>query len=661
MMPLTKHKINDQGLGTGGVTRHWLSNEMTMAESSLCRVTEACEENDRASNDSGIDGLERGKVPVEKKELNIPSICKEVDVISLARAYYDVIQNSRTRNEQEFLVYIESRLKHILQSHYSFLFASSQEFKSIYGEISRRHTFIQLRIQSEAIISVRKTLRQNSYPSPQASKLILSEMEKQPSCSDFRMHIESLREIDRKILTKEFVSPIFQRVKHHFLVSRTIPQEKLMKIPHLILAYLRNIISYTALVVSKIEIEVDFYHQINQLIQHVCFQRGYFEKFHTANVAILTVFVQDVLTFDSFVRDNVQGQSIVELSSLTEHIICRNMRLFQWWIKSQRDYALHILGNSKNDGAISGCKSVAETFQALLYSLRAKISLLRQSPYRSMCFEQVVIPVCMEYLDLQHHRATAVRNSMDSSTIYNLPSIILTWLDLIEEIEQSGAKLDAFDSPELSSLGGSFEKFSDAMIDDCANSYVNLLETRSTLSSFIMTTGHLLSHGETSVHNNDMDCVYMILKVWKSETILSRRDRKARDTIVKKVSHYLERQFLEVVMDESLEMQTAGCRSFSNIVLEMIRALNIQEEESLCGRLRDIALFMTKAHQIHAVIHKLMDKAQSEQLDYFELEQDSILFNEVGSMVRSKGFTSMTIEDAISLLNRCGSVRSDSS
>lgn len=651
IMPATKHKMNDQF--SGNVTQDWLSSELAKAETSLCNVIEAHEDDN--SEIDNYDALEVSTLSPKDEEPKIRSLSNEMHVISLAKAYLDAVQNvDTTNNEQKVLVYLESHLKNVLQSHHDILSTSSTEFCVIYKEISRRHISIQRRIQSAAVLDVRKTLRQNAYPSPHAAKFILTELEAPSNESEFKMHVESLRKIDCKILTKEFVNPILQRVQHHFLTSRTIPQDKLLKIPHLIIAYLRKVIPYTALIVSRIECEVCFYHQVNDLIQHVLFQRGYFEKISTASPAALTVLVQDVMKYDVFVQQHIREECSSEISSLTEHIICRNMRLFQWWIQAQRNHALHILGESKKYGC-DAMKSTAEVLQSLLYSQRAKISLLRQNLYKSMCFEQIVIPTCMKYLDLQHQRATVIRSAMDTSTIYNLSSYVMKWLILIEQTSQTAEKLYAFDSPELSSLSRSFDKFSIAMIEDCANSYVNLLVERSTLSSFLMTAGHLLSHGGDSVLNNGMEDVYMILNVWNCESISTLSGGGARNEIISKVCHYLEQQLLEVVMDDSLEMTNGGCRSFSSIVLEMLKVLNGNEDAGCCGRLHDISLFMLETSKIRQVVCTLVDKEQDDKLDYLELEQDEKLFATVESMIHSKGFTCMTIEDAISLLNRCDS------
>lgn len=679
MMQTKRHEFSDHL--SEDTTMEYLAKEASRAESSLLNVQQQLCECDSDSLDA-IESWSPSLSPKDEKS-KLQSLSNELNVICLAKSYLDVMRKSGIDGNDVStvqLIHLESLLKkEILQPLHHVMMSKSKpsdEFRVLYNEISRRHTAIEKRICACAILGVRKTLKQTSYPSPDATKIIVSALELEAfpidrptgseSSSDMRINIEALQQIDSKILTKELVKPIVQRVQHHFLTSRTIPQEKLLKIPHLIIAYLRKVIPYAAPILSRTKCEVYFYQEINNLIQHTLFQRGYFEKMVNSNAVVLTLLVQDVMKYDVFIKEMVGKERslskdartimplpvIVDMPSLMEQLVCKNSRLFQWWIETQHNHALHILSENEESHDSEAINSTTEIFQSLLHSQRAKLSILKQPRYRSMFLQHLVIPTCMKYLELQHKRAKMVRSKMDNSTIYNLPSNIIQWIMLIEHTSQTVRKLHDFNSPELVSLSESFETFCTALLEDCANSYMNLLMERSTLSSFLMTAGHLLSHGGDSSIQNGMADVCMILNVWNSESISNLVESRTKNVIIEKVGHFLEQQLLEVILDESLQMTKGGCQLFCQFVLEIVQIMNTTTDEKCCCRLHDLTQFMLETEAVRRYIYTLLDKEQDEELQYLEVEQDGTLFTTIDSMIRAKGYEFMSVQDAVSLMQR---------
>jgi len=652
-MPVISHEIGEDSLGHA--TNDWLLREVSRAESYLRNVKEALDRD----NDDDL-SLEPSTSEDEVSQLQ--SLSHEVYCVSLAKDYLDAVQNGSRVVEGSLsiqgLLQLESRLRIVLQSHNSAIVmaAPSKEFMALYEEIDHRYVAILRHIQASAVLHVRKTLKKLTYPSPSASQFILSALGSS-SDADFKTHVQAIQQIDDRILANEFIKPVVQRVKHHFLNSQTIPQDKILKMPHLIIAYLRQLIPCIAPIVCEIECEVYFYQQINSLIQHVLFQRGYFDKISTANPIALTNLVQDVMKYDAFIQDHIREECSQDMASLTEHLICKNAKLFRWWIKQTYTHATHVLDSRKGESN-NAITSTTEIFQSLLHSQRAKISLLKQPAYESMFLQKIMIPTCMHYLNLQHERATALRDAMDASTIYNLSSNINQWMMLIEYTAQTAQKLSTLDLPDINSLSESFDKFSDAMVEECTLRYIDLLMERSTLSSFLMTAGHLLSHGSEYAHHNGMEDVYMILNVWNdddSSTCCTPGRRIIKDKIVNKVCYFLEQQLLEVVLDDLLEMTTNGCRPFTKIVSGMMQAIcgkGAEDTNECFGRLKDICRFMLEANKTRAPVYSLLELEDNDKVDYDELELDGTLYQEVESMIRSKGFAFMTVRDAISLINR---------
>mmetsp|Transcript_2514 Transcript_2514/g.3871 ORF Transcript_2514/g.3871 Transcript_2514/m.3871 type:complete len:679 (+) Transcript_2514:68-2104(+) len=648
-----------------------LARELSDAESSLHHVIEALNHDDELSilNEIENQGSAADFTKTPKGEImKLHSMSKEIGCLSLAKSYINAIKKVSPSNgmvvkttSMKHLVELESQLRLVLQSHHQDLDMSSKSFKAIYQEISERHEKIQRHIKANAILHIRKTLKQVTYPSQRALQFILSELESSECTeSDLKTHMQAIGQIDGRLVSNELVKPIVQRVRHHFLTSGTIPQEKIMKIPHLIIAYLRQVIPYTAPVVSTVQCEVYFYPQINALIQHVLFQRGYFEKIGDASPVVLTNFIQDVLKYDEFIGDSIRAECSEGLSSLTELLICKNTKLFDWWIKAQRNHAIYLLDRKASEVCVAAITSTTESCLSLVCSQRLKVSLLR-GVNRSRYLQQIIVPTCMHYLDLQHKRATGLRNGMNTSTMHNLSANINQWLVMIESTRQMarvltndhspGSSSKSLDLQGLHTLSESFEKFSDAMVQECTHRYIDLLMERSALSSFLMTAGHLLSHGSV-YHQSGMEDVFMILNVWNGDFISTPNRINIRIEIVSKICTFLQQQLLEVLLDESLEMIKEGCREFWLVVEGIVRAVNGSDEQDFFGRLNGICRFMLDEDKIHGPICNLLDRDDDGKIDIFLLEADGTLYEEVESMIRGKGYVHLTVSEACSILNR---------
>ena len=676
-MTVNRHKL---GITTSGCpSTSDLARELSDTESSLLHVIEALNHDDELNILDEIENQHSAadftKTP-KGEILKLRSMAKEICCLSLSKSYVNAIKKVPPSNgmdvkttSMKHLVELESQLRLVLQSHHQDLDMSSKSFKVIYQEISERHEKIQRHIKANAILHIRETLKQVTYPSQKALQFILSELESSECTeSDLKTHMQAIGQIDGRLVSSELVKPIVQRVRHHFLTSGTIPQEKIMKMPHLIISYLKKVIPYSSPIVSTVQCEVYFYPQINSLIQHVLFQRGYFEKIGDASPVVLTNLIQDVLKYDEFIGDKIRAECSDGIPSLTELLICKNTKLFDWWIKGQRNHAIYLLDRKASEVCVASITSTTESFLSLVRSQSIKVSLLRDIVNRSRYLQQIIVPTCMHYLDLQHKRATALRNKMNTSTVYNLSANINQWVVMIENTRRMARVLNNDHSPGSSSksldlqglhtLSESFEKFSDAMVQECTHKYIDLLMERSALSSFFMTAGHLLSHGSV-YHQSGMEDVFMILNVWNGDFINTLNRMNIRIEIVSKICTFLQEQLLEVVLDESLEMIEEGCREFWLVVEGIVRAVNGSDEQDFFGRLNGICRFMLDEDKIHVPICNLLDRDDDGKIDILLLEADGTLYEEVESMIRGKGYMHLTVSEACSILNRVQTYRNN--
>jgi len=267
----------------------------------------------------------------------------------------------------------------------------------------------------------------------------------------------------------------------------------------------------------------------------------------------------------------------------------------------------------------------------------------------------------MHYLNSQHKRATGLRNEMDASTMYNLSFNIDQWIMLIDNTsrmarvltsdESAGSGSRTLDLQELHTLSESFGKMSDAMVQECTHRYIDLLMERSAFSSFLMTAGHLLSHG-SAYHQSGMEDVFMILNVWRGDFINAPNKIKIRDDILSKICSFLQQQLLEVVLDESLEMIGAGCEAFRLVVEDIVRAVNGSDEQDFFGHLNDVCRFILNKASIHQAIYNLSSRDEYGRIDVSKVEMDGTLYEEVESMIRENGYAHLTVSEACSILNR---------
>lgn len=216
------------------------------------------------------------------------SMSGDIACVNLAKGYLDAIQTSlslfskdgdddgddddrrrttRSKEHDAFMPYSMSQLIFLKKQLASLLKVHSQEIEfqilvssncnnhhkkynqcnALYQEIKRHHEQIQKHVYAKATLHIQKFLKSMLYPSPSnALKTIQSKLQHDlitPSSKTFSTTTDFLKTYFQAIAQMESTMPhsgMVQRVHFHFLISKTIHQDKILKMPHLLMTYMRE-------------------------------------------------------------------------------------------------------------------------------------------------------------------------------------------------------------------------------------------------------------------------------------------------------------------------------------------------------------------------------------------------------------------------------------
>lgn len=598
---------------------------------------------------------------LEQEIDKLNSMDHDMDCIALGKSYLDAIQqanlvlvpsssgsSSPPLDDIAYLNTLQQNLDEVLQAH-PIEASSSPQYQFIHEEIQARHGQIRNRIYAQATLYIRSFLKKIAYPSPKALDIMTSQLQNETT-APFQ-NIQALLQLDPTLLEKELCIPIVLRIHHHFLQSPTIPQEKIVKLPHVLLAYIQNLLPNVAPIIVTLNISQGFSKELNRVFQHVLFQRGYYEL-HMDSMQLSNV-LSEIMKYDSFMKDMLGD----DITSLMESWMY-NAKIRRWWFQLQLDHGKSCLNKGNQSQDMEGMVQSMEIFLGLIHSYKMKLMLFhKESPYRGMYLKNVLVPVTMCFLDVQHQRATKLRNDLDNATFSNLSTNIQQWIAIMEYVELMAKYLNKVsieaDAMELQSLSDSLQNFASAMMEDCTRRYIDLLMERTTLSSFLMTAGHLLAHG--SIYSeNSMEDVKQILGVWKDDDFIqsTKQRLKIRKSIVEKICSFLQQQFLEVLLEESLELTSNGCRAFRTIVAGMVESFCEEDEKEHFGRLTDMCNFMLDKEKMHDPIRSILENEPGEKINIHDMQLDATVYEQIESMICGKGYQYISVEEAVGVMNK---------
>jgi hypothetical protein len=638
---IQRHKISELNESKDIVLSSWIQEEIEKAEESLKRIHSSLEAQQHQeavrNNKNSLESRNKENSFVYRKTLH--SLSERLDFIDVSHSYLCAMKKVNGSVDMQNLLTLESELKLILDD--TDIMPSeqfiSERKSSTFHELKLQSEIVRIKvvqhIRARSILFLRKVLRKHAFPCPSASEFLVKEMI--PN-TELYIHTHALEQIDgKKHVARELLQPIKHRITHHFLQSRTIPQNKLDKLPHLLLEYIRKMLLYILPVFEACHVENDALGLVYGLIQHILFRRGYYERLATLNTVELYHYIQCIVQFSK----DVQGMVLVTLdSSLFEVLVCRNSQLWYWWIHMESNQANTILRQASQSDDMY---SVQERLHSLIFSLEIKVSFVSQVGFRSEYTNNVLVPSCTTYIDILAKRAKFLKDHIDSFTSFNLHPYLSKWMELIDATDSIYSNLNASPCSDLKSFAPSFQKLCDGMIEECTQLYIDILFNGTSFSAFLMNARHLISgdvHDEVSIED-----VLALLSVW------SNLKGAKKQQISCKVGEIVSAQILSIILDESLSLTVRGCDVFGHVILDIIQELDSDkvEDRGDLRRLQDISLFLQEPSLRKA---KMMLYDTLGKVDLNESLIDPAIRGEVEKAIRPD-YMSMKVDDALCIMH----------
>jgi hypothetical protein len=359
------------------------------------------------------------------------------------------------------------------------------------------------------------------------------------------------------------------------------------------------------------------------------------------------------------------------------------------------------------------CPPITDLFAALLYSSRSKVNAFSDLRSRQMYVANVVAPLCSEYLELMHGEAALLRKRLlaqDPTKSYSgsdkiLTANVLEWISMITGVHMAGhavLRSQITHNPEsrqnhpehhnpLEGVVKAIFAFGDAMVEEFVSALVEqIVMERAKLAGYTMRAPFLISEPppehqerrgqrEKDVKNTltlspDLNDSIHILSVTlkaceMAASKVNSRDTKTADmmyfgsqSVENSLSYAIGCKFLDIALDPMgmcPEIYPEGAKQFCHDVCAfkhlfqrtsssegpMERAVAASRlmslEESPLSALRDA---------LRALISS--DTGSEGALFISDFSDDSRLLQEAESMLDAKGFGSLALEEAVSIINK---------
>ena len=645
----------------------WIHSEIEKAEESLKRIHSSLaqqqehhhqqqqqqQQEEEEEDSMGIrinDNTTSGSISSYRLEalvhdVTLKNLATWLDYIDVSNAYLSAMKKTNGSIDIQDLLALESELNTIIEDHghtslSKHLETKSSTFQELIGKIESVRNKIILHIRARSILFIRKLLSKHTFPCLSASEFLVEEM---TTNSGLFIYTHALEQVGGKhYVARELLRPITHRTIHHFLQSRTIPQNKLDKLPHLLLEYIRKLLLITVPVFEKFQVTNDALVLIYGLVQHILFRRGYYERIGEFNPVELSRFIQDILRFSKDVQEMIADKMLD--SSLFDLLVCQNPQLWHWWLDMEYNQANHIFMHMSQDDNLD---SLQERFHSLLFSIEIKVSFLNKVAFRSEYSSKVLVPSCTTYIDILAKRAKRLKEDVDSLTSLDVFCYMSKWMKVIDVTDGSFKILNVSQCSDMKSFAPSFQKLCDGMVEECTHIFIDMLFDRTTFTSFLMNASHLLS--------NELDDVATIEDVLALLSVWSKLKGTKKDQIYHKVVQVVSTQILSVILDESLHLTQKGCDITSRIIMNFIQELDLGDmdgKEEL-RRLQDILIFMQEPSWSRVMIslYDALGIHRNESLYLRDLVHDPAMMNQIETMIRSH-YKAMTIDDALSIMQR---------
>eukprot|EP00986_Skeletonema_menzelii_P004930 scaffold1724_cov150-Skeletonema_menzelii.AAC.3 len=356
------------------------------------------------------------------------------------------------------------------------------------------------------------------------------------------------------------------------------------------------------------------------------------------------------------------------------------------------------------------CPPITDLCAALLHSSRSKANSFSDLRSQQMYAANVVAPICSEYLELMHGEATFLRQRLlarDAKKSYSgsdemLTANVLEWISLISGVHVAGHAVlrsqithDAEsaqirpDNP-MDGVIKSIFAFGDAMVDEFVTIFVEqIMMERAKLAVYTMRAPFLISEHPHEQHerrgqrekdvkntltlspdlNDSIHVLSVTLKACQTAAakVDSMDSRTAEmmyfgsQSIENSLSHAVGCKFLDIGLDPMgmcPEIYLEGAKQFCHDVcsfkhLFQHTTLGEGPMERAVAASRLMSLDESPLTALRDALCALISSdTGSEALFISDFAADSRLLQEAESMLNAKGFGSLALEEAVSIINR---------
>jgi hypothetical protein len=356
------------------------------------------------------------------------------------------------------------------------------------------------------------------------------------------------------------------------------------------------------------------------------------------------------------------------------------------------------------------CPPITDLFAALLYSSRSKANSFSDLRSQQMYVANVVAPLCSEYLELMHGEATFLRKRLlarDTTKSYSgsdemLTSNVLEWISMItgvhvaghavlrSQITHNAESVQIHSDNPMDGVIKSIFAFGDAMVDEFVTIFVEqIMMERAKMASYTMRAPFLISEHPHEQHerrgqrekdiknalslspdlNDSFHVLSVTLKACQTAAAkVDSMDSKAAEmmyfgsqAIENSLSHAVGCKFLDIGLDPMgmcpeiyLEGAKQFCHdvcSFNHLFQPTTSSEGPMERAVAASRLMSLDEPPLTALR-DALCALISSDTGSEALFISDFAADSRLLQEAESMLNAKGFGSLALEEAVSIINR---------
>jgi hypothetical protein len=453
-------------------------------------------------------------------------------------------------------------------------------------------------------------------------------------------------------------------------------------------------------------LSIPFLHEMARLVQWVLTERNFFRDPKIAgphsDPLLLYNAMDQFLQFDKTLQEcmpsssssaSLEQQPGWQLMGLMDLLVLPDKELYQWWITRERESVFSTL--FEDDSMTNVPKPLAnhvspraEIFCALIRSVQTKASVLTApGPY----LRDVAVPLCSQFVDALHETSTDLRNLLCQKHPRGLPTEpemmanINEWIEIIngthlaasvllkEGAWQDGMPTTSQSDHDLARFGRSLQRLTQVMVEEFASSFVEtILMERAKLASYLMMASHLLASDEWDGDETDLSAelreskvvLYQFHQVCNSILLaVQDEDQETQDDL--QIAHFaplairthvmnrVADKFLEVAVDihdMTPDIWQEGAKVFARDVSVIMGSSDLP----LVLRLLDITKLMSNdSKSVKPLFTALGGLVAAETfLDSHDFSADGTLYEEAISMIKAKGFSSIELEDVVSILNR---------